>query len=154
MSDKELINSIKEYVDWAYDTNIAKLTYDEINNFYDLVMRQQKQLDNYSHNVRNMSKDFIEQQKIINRQQAEIERLRKAINDMTVNVVKINEHLPLLVAEAIKEHKEQLIFEIVNTPTKKQNCGVFYLNGVADRQLEIIDIIKGCEGKEMVGDDK
>lgn len=41
----------------------------------DLINRQQKQLENYSHNVRNMSKDFIDQQKIIQEQQAEIEKL-------------------------------------------------------------------------------
>lgn len=45
----------------------------------DLINRQQKQLDNYSHNVRNMAKDFIEQQKIIQEQQAEIERLEEAV---------------------------------------------------------------------------
>lgn len=55
-------------------------------------------------------------------------------------------------SEAIKEYKEKLISEIVNTPTKKYDCGVFYLDGVANREHEIIEIIKGCEVKEMVGE--
>jgi ribosomal protein S18 len=40
-----------------------------------LLNHQQRQLDNYSHNVRNMAKDFIDQQKIIQEQQSEIKRL-------------------------------------------------------------------------------
>ena len=35
----------------------------------DLINRQQKQLDNYSHNVKTMTKDFNEQYKIIKQQQ-------------------------------------------------------------------------------------
>ena len=108
MSDKELINSIKEYVDWAYDTNIAKLTYDEINDFYDLVMRQQKQLDNYSHNVRNMSKDFIAQQKIIQEQQAEIEKLTINMNAFGLGMKREKERADNIRVEAIKEFAKKL----------------------------------------------
>ena len=42
----------------------------------DLINRQRKQLDNYSHNVKNMSKDFIKQQKLIFQQQEEIKKLK------------------------------------------------------------------------------
>ena len=42
---------------------------------HNLIKQQQTQLDNYSHNVRNLTTDFIEQQRVIYRQQAEIERL-------------------------------------------------------------------------------
>lgn len=64
----------------------------------------------------------------------------------------VNDYIEDCCYEAIKDYKEDLITKIVNTPTQKQSCGVFYLNGVANRQHEIIDIIKGCEGKEMVGE--
>lgn len=52
---------------------------------------------------------------------------------------------------AIKEYKVKLIYEIVNTPTHKQENGLSYLNGVAIRQNEIIDIILGV-GAKMDGD--
>ena len=139
--DKEIINFIKEYVDWAYDTNIAKLTYDEINDFYDLVMRQQKQLENYSHNVRNMSKDFIDQQKIIQEQQAEIERLKADAKRVDKDLEELDRPLIEIKAEAIKEVVERL-----KTLMFGKYCDYF--------NFEITNAIIDSLVKEMVGEGK
>ncbi len=66
-----------------------------------LINRQQKQLDNYSHNVRNMAKDFNEQQKIICRHQAEIERQR-------ADKIRLIEHFEEREKEVVKEFAEQV----------------------------------------------
>ncbi len=66
-----------------------------------LLNRQQEQLNNYSHNVRNMSKDFLVQQKIIQEQQAEIERLKKGWKADVVETENIK-------TEAIKEFADKL----------------------------------------------
>ena len=52
-----------------------------------------------------------------------------------------------LKAEAKKEFAEELIYKIVNTPTKFESTYYMYRKGIAFRQNEIIDIIK-----EMVGE--
>ena len=92
---------------------------------------------------------------LIDHQQAEIERLQGENLMLSQKRITFPERIELVNnarAEGIKEYKEQLISEIVNTPTKKYNSGVFYLDGVANRQKEIIDIIKGCESKETAGE--
>lgn len=48
--------------------------------------------------------------------------------------------------------KKALIDAIVNTPTKQGYCNAGYLNGMATRQNEILDIIKShptVSGKEI-----
>lgn len=71
----------------------------------DLINRQQHQLDNYSHNVRNMAKDFIDQQKIIQEQRAEIERLssENAMLQLQKNIFDQK-----IQSEAIKEYLDKL----------------------------------------------
>ena len=86
---------------------------------------------------------------LINRLQAENERLKK-VNDSFTDIGKMYSELK---AEAIKDYKERLIFEIVNTPTTYQESGLLYLSGVANRQNEIIDIINGLDEKETVGEE-
>lgn len=83
---------------------------------------------------------------LINRLKAEIERLK----DFEKNVYEVVEELRNKIkAEAKKEFAEELIYKIVNTPTKFESTYYMYREGIAFRQNEIIDIIK-----EMVGDDK
>ena len=91
---------------------------------------------------------------------AENEWLRKYYNDMESAICEFREDQAKvkffkkeIKAEAITEEKEKLIFEIVNTPTRRQEAGMLYLSGVSNRQIEIIDIINGSEGKEMVGEE-
>lgn len=85
----------------------------------EIINRQQRQLDNYSHNVRNMSKDFIEQYKIIQEQQAEIKRLKEEVASKTLKCSLIEREkaedildfvgeLKLARAEAVKEFIEKL----------------------------------------------
>ena len=46
-----------------------------------------------------------------------------------------------------KEFAEELIYKIVNTPTKFESTYYMYREGIAFRQNEIIDIIKEMEGE-------
>ena len=73
MTDKEIIQALE---DWMKNFDGKAVDFITLNSALDLIKRQKFQLDNYSHNVRNMSKDFVEQQRVIYRQQAEIERLK------------------------------------------------------------------------------
>lgn len=124
---------------------------------------QNKDIEDFANDVQ-----FLKD--LINRQQAEIEEL-KIINEhlATFNIeneaeierlynTRVTEHsvqkqLSKAKADAIKDYKERLIFEIVNTPTKYQESGLLYSSGVANRQNEIIDIINGLDEKEMVGEE-
>lgn len=79
---------------------------------------------------------------LINRQQAEIERLTNNKCEDCAGCTQwlcdcSNER-----TQAIKEYTEKLIFEIVNRPAKANPDGAFYNNGRVDRQNEIIDIIQ------------
>ena len=89
---------------------------------------------------------------LINRLQAEIERLREKNTRLFAENVSITHSSKKIEAEAIKEYKEKLIFEIMNTPTKYQESGLLYSSGVANRQNEIIDIINGLDEKEIKGE--
>lgn len=94
MTDKEIIKALKEHyktVEKGYTDYLAyggksdeheEKYIDLLSGVLDLINRQQKQLDNYSHNVRNMIKDFNEQYKIIKQQQAENEGLRDEIEHL------------------------------------------------------------------------
>ena len=86
---------------------------------------------------------------IINRLQAENERL-KAEQQMADGYA--DALVEYTKEKAIKDYKERLIFEIVNTPTTYQESGLLYLSGVANRQNEIIDIINGLDEKEIKGE--
>ena len=88
---------------------------------------------------------------LINRLSAENERL-KAERQMADGYA--DALVEYTKEKAIKDYKERLIFEIVNTPTTYQESGLLYLSGVANRQNEIIDIINGLDEKETVGEDK
>lgn len=84
-------------------------------------------------------------EKEINRQKAEIEKLEKGSlkETMTFN----SKTIANIRAEAKKEFVEELIYKIVNTPTKFESTYYMYRDGIVFRQNEIIDIIK-----EMVGE--
>ena len=91
MTDKEIIQAL-EYCSENCEENCNKCPYQRncvsadkdylVRDALDLINRQQTQLDNYSHNVRNMIKDFNEQYKIIKQQQAENEGLRDEIEHL------------------------------------------------------------------------
>ncbi len=83
--------------------------------------------------------DF-EDKDLINRQKEEIEEYQKHIDNDIIYVKNIK-------SEAKKEFAEELIYKIVNTPTKFESTYYMYREGIAFRQNEIIDIIK-----EMAGD--
>ncbi len=81
---------------------------------------------------------------LINRKNEELERLTHNLEAMAQtmpNMAKAER------AEAVKEFAEELIYKIVNTPTKFESTYYMYRKGIAFRQNEIIDIIK-----EMAGD--
>lgn len=88
----------------------------------DLINRQQKQLDNYSHNVMNMSKDFLVQQKIIQEQRAEIQTLREDIHNRKARENKLRSKIKSFKTEIerlqeeleIRNQKRASIFEISN----------------------------------------
>ena len=87
---------------------------------------------------------------LINRQKAEIERLEQEKGQFEADVemfTDIDKMYSELKAEAKKEFAEELIYKIVNTPTKFESTYYMYREGIAFRQNEIIDIIK-----EMVGE--
>lgn len=78
---------------------------------------------------------------LINRQKEEIEALVAGQETLQKNLAKA------IKSEAKKEFAEELIYKIVNTPTKFESTYYMYREGIAFRQNEIIDIIK-----EMAGD--
>ena len=89
MTDKEIIQALEccntEYDDYQcpHCPMLHKGCKKElVQQSLDLINRQKFQLDNYSHNVRNMSKDFLVQQKIIQEQRAEIKGLRDEIEHL------------------------------------------------------------------------
>ena len=87
MTDEEIIQGLEccageceEH--WCVDCPL----YDKDNDFckedlhkytLDLIKRQQTELENYSHNIRRLTADILEYQKVIQGQQAEIENIRK-----------------------------------------------------------------------------
>ena len=86
---------------------------------------------------------------LINRQQAEIERLKKLLDE--------EEKKNLIFAkrfykEGVEEFAERLSNKIINTPSEITETSADYLTGSAKRQLEIIDYIDEIR-KEMVGDE-
>ena len=94
---------------------------------------------------------------LINRQQAEIERLQnESIGNCELAISMRNDNnlkgdcsycIDKAKAEAKKEFVEELIYKIVNTPTKFESTYYMYREGIAFRQNEIIDIIKEMEGE-------
>ena len=92
MTDKEVIKALECCVTPGCD-NCPYDKYEQLEPCHqilmkdalDLIKRQQEQLNNYSHNVRTMAKDFIEQQKIIYRQQAEINRQKAEIEKLQLS---------------------------------------------------------------------
>ena len=90
--------------------------------------------------------EWLEKESIdlINRQKSEIERLE-------TNCLSMAQTMPNMAkaerAEAIKEFAEELIYKIVNTPTKFESTYYMYREGIAFRQNEIIDIIKEMAGE-------
>jgi hypothetical protein len=108
---------------------------------------------------------------LINRQKAEIERLKSDLTLKTYDyehllmkckeiqaisssrkdrLMQIVVKLQTARVEAIKEFVERLIHEIVNRPSKIQSALEEYLCGSAYRQNEIIDIIKEMESENNV----
>ena len=88
---------------------------------------------------------------LINRQHAEIERLKG-----WENLLKAESHAPIKAkarAEAIKEFAEKLNDRIVNFPSVYpiESATLAFLNGSSHRQLEILEIINNLV-KETVGD--
>ena len=78
---------------------------------------------------------------IVKRQKAENEALVAGQETLQKNLAKA------IKSEAKKEFAEELIYKIVNTPTKFESTYYMYRDGIAFRQNEIIDILK-----EMVGE--
>ena len=109
-----------------------------------LLKRQQEQLDNYSHNVRNMAKDFIDQQKIIQEQQAKIERLEYEIMKTKLEKHLLNETVEEIKAEAIKEFADRL-----NDRVFQRRFDTFYGNIEIMGAGSIDKLVK-----EMVGEGK
>ena len=146
MTDKEIIKALECCIKPTSDCDNCPLDVRDDDNCFDrakqgalnIINRQQVELNNYSHNVRNMSKDFIEQQKIIQEQQAEIEKL---------TTIAESYHEAALIAmelqrkQGIKEFADRLEEAICKIPQHH-----FTLAGV-------IWLIKKFV-KEMVGDDK
>ena len=83
---------------------------------------------------------------LINRQKAEIERLREGIKFERERVDNIPNLLLQAKSEARKEFAEKVIHEIVNRPSKIQSTSKEYLHGSAYRQNEIIDLLTEMEG--------
>ena len=83
---------------------------------------------------------------LINRLQAEIERLTKETMNMAATIETCQ-------SEAIKEFAESLNDRIINFPSvyPVENATLAFLNGSSHRQLEILEIIDNLV-KEMVGE--
>lgn len=104
---------------------------------FNLINRQKAEIENYSHNIKNLTAENMQLQ-------AEI----KGLKEKRIHFYEAVEKANRARVQAIKEYKETLIFNIVNTPIKKTtSAGPFYLSGCADRQNEIIDIIKDLSSK-------
>ena len=113
----------------------------------------------------NMNLEHTEEQltvmtELCRKRQAVIEELQKYYENMENEILSFRQEQAKvkflkekIKADAIKDYKERLIFEIVNTPTKYQESGLLYSSGVVNRQNEIIDIINGLDEKEMVGEE-
>lgn len=107
----------------------------------------------------NINIDIID---LINRLQADIERLKNKNEILSINADTafqdgLNEAQGLYAeqvkAEVIKEFAERLKDRIVNSPSAYpiENATLAFLNGSSHRQLEILEIIDKLI-KEMVGD--
>ena len=117
------------------DRFFVNITSKTVKDSLDLINRQQFQLDNYSHNVRTMAKDFLKTQEIISQQQAEIEWKTTYMHSLQVSMEEIK-------AETIKE-LEAKIYE-------KLHEAEMHGNFEPTLTREMLDSIF----KEMVGDDK
>lgn len=94
------------------------------------------------------SKDMIAINDLINRRDAEIEKLKGQVD------AKIDGNFSLTIiksakADAIKDFAQELICEIENRPPSKVPDGAFYFSGRNDRQKEIIEIIKEKAGADV-----
>lgn len=78
---------------------------------------------------------------------ATLDELEETLNATIAGQLTLQEALIKAHDEAKKEFAEELIYKIVNTPTKFESTYYMYREGIAFRQNEIIDIIK-----EMAGD--
>lgn len=114
--------------------------------------------------IRDGRRAVSQAEEIINRQKAENERLQKENEILSTNADNafqegLNESRELfkqeveaaIRAEAKKEVAEELIYKIVNTPTKFESTYYMYRDGIAFRQNEIIDIIKEMAGADNAG---
>ena len=172
MTDKEIIKALKCCIKptsdcdncpyYGYDDDLQCFDMSK-RDVLDLINRQQFQLDNYSHNVRNMTKDFNEQYKIIKQQQAEIQALREDIHNRKARENKLRSKIKSFKAEierlkneiAIQEHakclpcieetKIQAIKEFADR-LKIKTKGLLGENFIKEHVDNLV--------KEMVGDDK
>lgn len=155
MTDKEIIQALEccGESSWIFDCEGCPC-YDKkediqtsecqeriMKNALDLINRQHKQLDNYSHNVRNMSKDFLVQRKIIQEQRAEIESLNIRLRKERHQYEDVARMYDVIKAEAIKECLDRI---------KSEMIGKFCLHFDGELTNAIIDKVL----KEKVGEGK
>ena len=148
MTDKEIIKAFECCVSPGCD-NCPYDKYEQLEPCHqilmkdalDLINRQKFQLDNYSHNVRNMSKDFIEQQRVIYRQQAEIERLQRLLQQEYKSTSSLTKKC---YKDGIKEFAERLK-EFMHT--KFKDLDAYEFEYVTENDIDNLV-------KEMVGEQK
>lgn len=104
----------------------------------------------YKRNCKNVMCDVLD---LINRQQAEIEKLKKELQITRDAYIMLQTKNEIAKSEAVKEFAERLHDRIVNFPSVYpiENATLAFLNGSAHRQLEILEIIDNLV-KEMVGE--
>lgn len=165
MTDEQIIKALEccSKITFSCDgCPLKHLKYSECYEFVirsalDLINRQKADILSLQNKVelleqdKKMSKEDSDKSKaaameVIKKQEAEIERLKHLEKNVYEAVEELTNKIK---AEAVKEFAEELIYKIVNTPTKFESTYYMYREGIAFRQNEIIDIIK-----EMVGEEK
>ena len=171
LTDAEVIKALECCVRSTSGNDCEKLNCPACKDFGCHYMDSSDRDDSYEALVEGLGKDALD---LINRQKAEIEKLKLTITQFfdiargkqeeveklqamvererekyEITMDKLKETLEERAdhTEAIKEFDERLIHEIVNRPSKIQSASEEYLCGSAYRQNEIIDIVKELESK-------
>ena len=114
MTDNEIIKAFElcVYGDYAkchyecpYKRHCSKLTKDAL----DLINRQKAEIENYSHNNKNMTDSIYKMQKLIESQKAEIERLRDVVDKTDAAYYRKVDEVRVAKAEAIKDFAETIV---------------------------------------------
>ena len=173
MTDKEIIKALEWKLTVAKNIGSATLSFNEISSLFDLINRQQAEIENYSNNTKTMSDSIYKMQKLIESQQAEIERLKHErevlIEDIHHSADQINEQIEeierltinmnafglgmkrekeradTIRAEAIKEFIEKL-------KDLSYDSDLYDRNGRWVKAVTVEEIDETY--KEMMGDDK